>query len=177
MQCIIYGTSLYSYHNHNWSLAGGIIGDSHITPLSIQQTIVNKSDIQAYGPVTKVVAASGLVSLLYNQNNICLSNINVCNSYLKASSNISQYSSCSGVFSHVVEIDAQSSVSLSLNNTILSNITLIVNGRTIISGIILSNNKILEFFATQVSTDGNNTINSVVVPNCASIINPSQRGC
>ncbi|CAL5999152.1 Hypothetical_protein [Hexamita inflata] len=175
-QCIIFNTSIYSQHNVTWSLAGGLIGDSHITPLTIQRIIVNKSDIQASGPVTNVVTASGLVSFFYNQNNINFSNVKVCNSNINASSNTSESTSCSGIFSHVIETSGDSQIQVYLSNSIVTNISILVNGR-ILSGVILTNNKILQFQASQVSTEGTNTINGVTIQNCASIINMSQSGC
>ncbi|CAL6102164.1 Hypothetical_protein [Hexamita inflata] len=175
--CIIQSITIYCFHNLTWSLAGGLIGDSHITPLSIQYTIVNKSDVEAYGPVTNVVASSGLVSFLYNQTKIELFNIKVSNSNIKASSDTSQSQSCSGIFSHVMYSTDVSSITLYLSNSIVTNISIKITGPTTISGIILTNNKILQFTANQVSTEGINLINSVVVLNCVSIINQAQNGC
>ncbi|CAL6043291.1 Hypothetical_protein [Hexamita inflata] len=177
MQCIIYSIQINTYHVITWSLAGGLIGDSHITPLSIQQTIVNKSDIYAYGPVTNGVTASGLISFMYNQNNIEFSNINLCNSNLRVSSNTSQFQSCSGLFSHVLQTQFYSNMTLILSNSIVTNISLSVNGFATLSGVIFTNNRILQFSASQVSTEGTNTINGVTIQNCASVINTSQSGC
>ncbi|CAL5980577.1 Hypothetical_protein [Hexamita inflata] len=180
LQCIIQSVKIFVYHNNVWSLAGGIIGDSHIIPLSIQQTTINNSDIQAHGPVTNVVAASGLVSFMYMQNQQ-FSNIKVCNTNLKATSNISESQSCSGLFSHVVHTNDvytfTSSVAVYLNNTIITNISISVIGASNLSGIILCNNKNLQFIANQVSTEGINTINGVTIPNCVSVVNQSQSGC
>ncbi|CAL6056257.1 Hypothetical_protein [Hexamita inflata] len=180
-QCIIQSVKIQVFHNKFWSLAGGLIGDSHITPLSIQQTIVNSSDIQASGPVSNVVTASGLVSYMYMQSMYQLSNIMMSNTNLKASSNTSESQSCSGLFSHVVHINDvltfTSSVTVYLNNTIITNISISVIGASNLSGIILCNNKNLQFIANQVSTEGINTINGVTIQNCASVVNQSQSGC
>ncbi|CAL6110754.1 Hypothetical_protein [Hexamita inflata] len=181
LQSIIQSVNIYAYQNATWSLAAGLIGDSHNTPLYIQQTIVNNSDIQAHGPVTNVVAASGLVSFLYMQNQILFSNIKVCNTNFTATSNTSESQSCSGLFSHVVFFNDSytftSSITVQLINTIITNIQLSVTGASTISGVILSNNKILQFTANQVSTEGTNTINGVTMLNCATIVNQSQNGC
>ncbi|CAL5982017.1 Hypothetical_protein [Hexamita inflata] len=177
LQCIIQSMSIYTYHNITWSLAGGLIGDSHTTPLFIQFTIVNKSDIQASGPVTNVVTASGLVSYLYCQNQINFTNIKVCNTNLRAISTTSQSQSCSGIFSHVVYSTDISQITLYLSNSVITSVSLFVTGSSTLSGIILNNNKILYFTANQVSTEGINTINGAALLNCANIINQSQNGC
>ncbi|CAL6035784.1 Hypothetical_protein [Hexamita inflata] len=177
VQCIIQTISIYTYHIVTWSLASGLIGDSHTTPLSIQQTTINQSDIQACGPVTNVVTASGLVSYMYRQNQINFSNIKVCNSNLRAFSNTSGSQSCSGLFSQVVYNNDISFLTVYLTNSIVTNISLFVTGPNTISGIILSNNRVVQLTANQVSTEGINTINGIAIQNCANIVNQSQSGC
>ncbi|CAL6070821.1 Growth_factor receptor cysteine-rich domain superfamily [Hexamita inflata] len=176
-QCKIQSISIYSYHIGSWALCGGLIGDSLISPISVKQTIISKSDIQAHGPVTYVASASGLISYMYRQNNIDISNIFVNNNNLIASSNKSQFTSCSGVFSQVIVKDHDSTITVSLSNSIISNMSLNVNGPIIISGIVLGNNKILLLTVNQVSTEGVNTINGVTITNCANVVGQSQSGC
>ncbi|CAL5990841.1 Hypothetical_protein [Hexamita inflata] len=68
-QCVIQKIQIYAYHKNWCSLSGGFIGDSHTTPLSITQSILNQSNISAYSQVNYVTSASGILSYSYGRWN------------------------------------------------------------------------------------------------------------
>ncbi|CAL5971269.1 Hypothetical_protein [Hexamita inflata] len=177
-QCIIFNNYVFSKHIVDYSLSGGLIGDSHRYTLIFSQIILNQSIVQALGDVKQSVTSSGLVSHLYNCKGITeISEVQILNNGLITSSSTSFTQSSSGIISHILLINDVSSANIILTNSIVSNVTISINGPAVYSGIILCNNKNIQLTTYDVSTEGINKINNIIIANCLNVISQSQNGC
>ncbi|CAL5971246.1 Hypothetical_protein [Hexamita inflata] len=175
-QCIIYNNQLFSTHKEDFSISGGLIGDSHTSPLIISQIIVNKSIVQAKGEVLHVVSSSGLIAYMYCSK-AEISEVQIINNKFIATSLTSYAQSSSSIFSHVLSIKSVSSINIKISNSLVSNITLSIYGPSAYSGIIQCNNRLLELSFNSVSTSGKNIIDDVIITNCQNVISQQQNGC
>ncbi|CAL6018111.1 Hypothetical_protein [Hexamita inflata] len=167
--CIIQNVSLYSYAENLWAISGGVIGDSHIYPIIMQQIIVRQSLIQAEGSLTQTVASSGLLAFLYSAS-VQIQNATVKNINVSGFSNATLVA-CSGIISQI------SNTTVSISNTILNSLNIIVKGIYEQTGIILGSSGASSFIVNNVSTEGINMINQLVIQNCVIVVNQSQSGC
>ncbi|CAL6116090.1 Hypothetical_protein [Hexamita inflata] len=175
-QCVIYNQSVYSQHLADIALSGGLIGDSFATKILIQQVIINKSLIQALGPVTYIAAASGLISYTFNAS-IDIQNALVLSNKISVLSSIGQAQTCAGLVGNVLDNGANSSLFLTIIDSKVQSVILLATGSTLFTGVILTSNRVVQLIAQFVSTEGVNTINGVVIANCAYVVSQSQNGC
>ncbi|CAL6037188.1 Conserved_hypothetical protein [Hexamita inflata] len=166
---IIQNITMYSYAASQWAISGGIVGDSHANTVSISQTNVKESIIQAFGSLVKSVSASALDGFLYNAT-ILIQNAYVDNIKFSVSSNAVPVS-CSGFMS------SMSNVSVTINNSQVTSIVMLAYAPYVSTGIIQSNNGASTFIVSDVQTNGVNIINNVIIQNCASVVSQSQSGC
>ncbi|CAL6071853.1 Hypothetical_protein [Hexamita inflata] len=172
IQCsTIHNMSIYSYAVNMWAISSGVIGDSHTSPITIQQTKVSQSTVQAFGSQIRCVTGSALLGFLYNAS-VQLQNTYVNNINLSTSSSIVDVY-CSGYMSAIFN------TSIKIINSKVTSITILASGARTQIGIIISNNDALNTLVLNgVSTEGTNMINLSVIGNCAQVINTySQSGC
>ncbi|CAL6003636.1 Hypothetical_protein [Hexamita inflata] len=167
--CIIIDISIYSQADTSWAISGGALGDTHTSPLIMNQIIVNQSIIQAFGSQVKSVSAGGLLGYVYSAS-VQIRNTNVNIVDISGFSN-STLVACSGL------ISAISNTILSIIETKINSINILAQGTYTQTGILLSNNGASSFTVNIVSTEGINKINLIIVTNCAIVINQSQSGC
>ncbi|CAL6058120.1 Conserved_hypothetical protein [Hexamita inflata] len=166
---IVNNITVASYSTQTWAISGGVIADTHENPTILKQVSVQESVLQASGPVTKAVSASGLIAFLYNAT-IQISNTHVKNMNMTVDSATNSIF-CSGFLASI------SNTTITITSSKVQTIQINIWGTQQFSGIILSNPGDNKFFPTSVFSEGYNTINGNVILNCPLITNQSQRGC
>ncbi|CAL6112111.1 Conserved_hypothetical protein [Hexamita inflata] len=166
---IVNNITVASYSTQTWAISGGVIADTHENPTILKQVSVQESVLQASGPVTKAVSASGLIAFLYNAT-IQISNTHVKNMNMTVDSATNSIF-CSGFLASI------SNTTITITSSKVQTIQINIWGTQQFSGIILSNPGDNKFFPTSVFSEGYNTINGNVIQNCPLITNQSQRGC
>ncbi|CAL6053944.1 Hypothetical_protein [Hexamita inflata] len=167
-QCNVFNMSIYSNSNKDWSLSSGLIGDYFIIQAIVQQIIVNNSIIQAAGQ-SNVVSAGGLSAWTFGGNIIM---IDSCALYLNLSAlSLTHAADCGGLIAYIVNQPA------TIKNSYATQIQIMVTGYQLYAGIIQGYFGATTFTTNQVYTDGINTINNVIITNCASVISQTQSGC
>ncbi|CAL6053946.1 Hypothetical_protein [Hexamita inflata] len=167
LKCYIDNIVVIAYSNFTWSLSGGIFGDIYNTTTEIQQIRLQNTTISASGNVYSQVCSSGLTAYQFNSKQevfdvqVIQSNVSVNTATAEAY--------CGGFAAYLL------GQTITISNSLIRNIYIQITGYKVFQGIVLGIMGVVSFSANQVMTEGINSINGVIVANCANIIN--QNGC
>ncbi|CAL6115803.1 Hypothetical_protein [Hexamita inflata] len=169
--CIVLNISINSYSNQWWAISGGIVGDTHSSPVIMLKTSVQHSQISASGPVSISVSSGGLVGYIYNST-LLLQNVQVSNSNISGSNFISLVM-CGGFFAVFRNMTTQ------INNCVIFSIQFSTQGQNVIVGILIGTDESLKqpFTTNNVISTGNNTLNEIYITNCDNIVSLTLSGC
>ncbi|CAL6089206.1 Hypothetical_protein [Hexamita inflata] len=166
-QIYVFNVSIATYSQGIWSISGGLVGDTHEANTYIQNVQIVYSTITSNGPITSSVQSAGLIATLYN----AITNIQ--NTIIN-SSNISSSTTTKHAFSG--GLLAAVTTQITIANSKIISVNLSASGVTYDIGTIFSN--LVSFTATQLRSEGVNTVNGAIVTNCGNIQNfGAQNGC
>ncbi|CAL6095752.1 Hypothetical_protein [Hexamita inflata] len=81
IQCSLFNISISSLSVNKWAVSSGLIGDSHNSPVVLQQTIVKQIVVDASGPTNNSVGSSATIAFSYDStiqiDNLQLIGINI----------------------------------------------------------------------------------------------------
>ncbi|CAL6033004.1 Hypothetical_protein [Hexamita inflata] len=97
--CVVSNLSLFSNNSDQWSISAGLIGDTHATPIQIQQMIVKLLDIQSYGAIVQYVSSASLIACVYDIST-SIADVQIINISLIASTSTNT-AFCSGIISSI----------------------------------------------------------------------------
>ncbi|CAL5982403.1 Hypothetical_protein [Hexamita inflata] len=150
-----------------WSLSGGIVGDVFLTKMTLRFAKVSEINVVAFGSAG-FVSSGGIFSWLFENN------VDISESFIQYS-NISSLSAkqayCGGLLGYIVKQPAI------ISNSYVKSIALKLTGIQS-SGLIQGYGGATLFTVSGVYTEGINSINGIVINNCANVITQSsQNGC
>ncbi|CAL6085102.1 Hypothetical_protein [Hexamita inflata] len=177
-QCSIYNISISSLSINEWAVSSGLIGDSHNSPVVLQQTVVKLIIVDASGPTNNSVGSSATIAFSYDST-IQIDNLQLININISVQSNTTN--TYSGAIL-AVNKDQQhnTTILLSVNNTKLIDIQIkCVSAQTAYYGIIfgVDGTGVKYISISNVVSLGLNKVNDITITNCGNILVQSVTGC
>ncbi|CAL5986076.1 Hypothetical_protein [Hexamita inflata] len=177
-QCNIYNISISSLSVNEWAVSSGLIGDSHNSPVILQQTIVKQIIVDASGPTNNSVGSSATIAFSYDST-IQIDNLQLISINISVQSNTTN-TYCGAVLAVNKNQQQEATIQLSMNNSKLIDIQIkYVSALTAYYGIIfgVDGTGVKYISISNVVSLGLNKVNDIAIANCDNILVQSVTGC
>ncbi|CAL6047683.1 Hypothetical_protein [Hexamita inflata] len=169
IQCVVSNISVFAFSSGQWTISGGLMGNTHDSDVLIQQTILTVSNISTLSSASDSVSSGGIIAWA-QQAKIVLNSVQVENVKLQAeNTNFGAY--CGGFLAGIGNLTVQ------IKDSSISSLKVFVSWPKIFWGMALSNRDADVYDVVNVRSEGINTLNGVIVDNCANIVNQEDKGC
>ncbi|CAL5976540.1 Hypothetical_protein [Hexamita inflata] len=166
-QCIVYNLTAAAYSCGAMASVAGLIVDPHQNQAFIQQCIVNSSFFSVSGDVKDLLSAGGIFGYMYDSV-VQIEQTQVISTSISAVSTSDTY--LGGFISYFRNYQ------FTIFDSIVKNVK-ITNSKDTFVGLIISKNGANVFIVTNVKTEGENSINGVLIANCPNAVNQTPSGC